>query len=498
MVIDHSIKREFSAISPSRRWIFYLITLMVTSTLFLSHTNLQFQDYSNLRLFLGSTPVLSYRIQLWYEGKCVGTSPDSSLQVMFCNPREEQYFQLLPDGRLTFENIGSDFEGKCLELMNTSLVIGDCNSAIKLDLVNGSYLRLQDPQKLHSNEERCLSPVTLYNEDLVPNSSPANGDPVSLTTCNDTASRITLIEENYFQKSRKYLLLPLPETEAKCDFPACGINKIAPRATPLPPEMVDRCYNLSLCVTVVTKSARRPHFVLRMVKSMSEKYPDLTVIAYDDGVGEFSSEIMDGIASYPNLNYIIGDKEDLGIAQGRNLALKHVKTKYFFLVDDDNMFTNKTHLELLVDVLDTTDATLVGGAFATYKDFASYLTFGYSMNKRKLIGNHGDCLKENVTIPNFPTCVRCELTSNDFMARTRDIVEVGGWSQELKVIEHKDLFIRLKAAGKKVVYCPDVKVYNKRPSKKGRGEEYAEKRYGRGERMKHLFNSRWNIDRFGN
>ena len=490
-----------------RRRILFLLAMIVASVIFFSHTKREDNNNINLRSLLAGSPVLSYRIQLWYEGKCVGSSPNGTLQVMFCNPREEQYFQFLPDGRLIFGGIGngSGFEGKCLQLgiaCNTTLLcLGHCNSAIKLDLVNGSYLQLQGHGKKYhdfqDDEKQCVSPISVSNEGLQPNSSPSNGDPVSLTTCHEEASRITLIEENYFQKSRKYLLLPLPQTKTKCDFPACGINKSAPRAALLPPEMVDRCYNLSGCVTVVTKTARRPHLVMRMVQSMIKKYPDLSVIAYDDGVGEFSREIMEGIANLTNLKYIIGDEKDLGIAQGRNLALEHVKTKYFFLVDDDNIFTDKTDLELLVDILDTTDATLAGGTFAFYKDFSSYLTFGYTKKRRDLFVKHGSCLKANVTIPNFPKCVRCELTSNDFMARTRDIIEVGGWSEELKVLEHKDLFVRLKAADKKVVYCPEVKVHNARPAGgKYNDEDYKDKRHGRGGRMKRLFGSRWNIDKY--
>ena len=83
----------------------------------------------------------------------MGSSPDGRLQVMFCNPREEQYFQLLPDGRLVLGSMGSNgggIEGRCVQLGmgKTRLVLGDCSSAIRLDLVNGSYLQLQKNSKV--------------------------------------------------------------------------------------------------------------------------------------------------------------------------------------------------------------------------------------------------------------------------------------------------------------------------------------------------------------
>ena len=85
------------------------------------------------------------------------------------------------------------------------------------------------------------------------------------------------------------------------------------------------------------------------------------------------------------------------------------------------------------------------------------------------------------------------MTSNDFMARTRDILEVGGWSEELKTQEHKDVFVRLKAAGRKVVYCPGVKVLNRRVVSGNNVPGYGAKRHGRERQMRNLFCNRWNI-----
>ena len=429
----------------------------------------------------------------------MGSSPDGRLQVMFCNPREEQYFQLLPDGRLVLGSMGSNgggIEGRCVQLGmgKTRLVLGDCSSAIRLDLVNGSYLQLQKDSKVYQHlytqgkEERCISPITKSNEGLVPNLSPANRDPVSLSSCHEEASRITLIEENYFQESMKYLLLPFPKAETNCDFPACGINKVAVPVALQPTGTVERCHDVSQCVTVVTNTARRPEMVLRMIQSIRkfEKYRNLSVIAYDGGVGEFSDEIMEEILSCPNLKYIIGEEEEMGIAQG----LKHVNTKYLLLLDDDNMFTEKTNLELLAEILDTTDASLVGGTDSLYKGDTGFINFGYltrnERRTRRLFVSPETCEEVNETIPNFPTCVRCELTSNYFLVRTRDIGEVGGWSKDLTDLEHKDLFIRLKAADKKVVYCPEVIISNDKPGKRMKSKTE--------DRMTKLFGSRWNID----
>ena len=471
------------------------LALLFTAGFLLSLTKSRPEDLSSLTLFLPKEPVISYKLRLSYTGKCVGSSPDGRVRVMFCDPgEEEQYFQLLPDGKLQF---GSDGEGKCVQLGmgETRLILGKCSSgALRFEFVNGSYLQTLD------GEVKCVSPIKAAKDGLVPNRTPANRDPVTLTRCDKDASKIELIEKASFLESRRHLLLPLPlPGPTKCDFPACGINKEAPSAQPLPLAQVERCLNLSRCITVVTKTARRPQLVMRMVESLRavDKYRDIAVVAFDDGGEEYSSEIMEKIAEFPNLEYVIGDEKDMGISRGRNLALKRVRTKYFMLLDDDNLINNLSDLELLVEILDTTDASLVGGAYKYNRDFAGFLNFGFhSSGKRALFASYGSCKKKKDIIPNFPSCVRCELTANAFMAKTRDIINVGGWSDELKVMEHKDLFLRLKAEGKKVVYCPKFKVLNRKPEKELQTEGYWLLRRKREGHMRVLFNNRWNIEKF--
>ena len=80
-----------------------------------------------------------------------------------------------------------------------------------------------------------------------------------------------------------------------------------------------------------------------------------------------------------------------------------------------------------------------------------------------------------------------------------------GWSKELKTQEHKDLFLRLKAGRKKVVYCPSFRIKNEHNEKgldiiseKISGHFYDKKkynaeRYGRYGIMSAKFLNHWNI-----
>ena len=56
--------------------------------------------------------------------------------------------------------------------------------------------------------------------------------------------------------------------------------------------------------------------------------------------------------------------------------------------------------------------------------------------------------------------MRCETRANQSAARTREVREVGGWSNELKIFEHRDFLLKLRAAGNKVVYSSDFGVVN--------------------------------------
>ena len=107
----------------------------------------------------------------------------------------------------------------------------------------------------------------------------------------------------------------------------------------------------------------------------------------------------------------------------------------------------------------------------------------------------GVCEMVNQTIPNFTNCFRCDTAQNVFLARTQHIKDIGGWDPELMIIEHKDIFIRLKAAQMKLVFCKDVQLWHWRPRKgtSEQGEGYLEKRRRGGERFKFLLFNRWNI-----
>ncbi|XP_063679433.1 beta-1,4 N-acetylgalactosaminyltransferase 2-like [Bolinopsis microptera] len=397
------------------------------------------------------------------------------------------------DNRLIYERTGrcvnykSHDTAKFLELVDCS----DVTERFFTENTDGMFYI----QRIVKNEELCITPMSERN-DMNVTTSPCLEDPVGLTRCDKHASRMLLMEEGFFQEDRQLLKMAVVPPNSSCDFKACGFNKREPVKL-LPPGQVGRCTKLWECVTLAVKTTRRPHLILRLAESVRESLGfDLPIVAYDDGPNDYPDEINQQIAEYPLLQYVVSKNEDLGIARGRNLAVMQVKTKYFFLNDDDIMFNEYTKLDKLVEILDTTDVTVASAAYDVGINFTAYLGFGY-FNKNKAIRKlgiyHSACTLVNQTIPNHPSCVRCDITSNAFLARTKEILDIGGWDPELMIAEHKDIFIRLKAAGMKVALCPDVKVKHARPSSKAKGVDYKEKRHRGGGRFKALMNNRWNI-----
>ena len=380
------------------------------------------------------------------------------------------------DNRLIYERTGRCVNHKSQD-NSIFLELVDCSdvteSFITEDKDGMFYI-----QSIVKNEELCITPMSERN-DLNVITCPCLEDPVGLTRCHKDASRILLMEESFFQEDRKLLKMAVVPQNSSCDFKACGFNKREPVKL-LPLDQVGRCTKLWECVTLAVKTTRRPHLILRLAESVRDSLGfDLPIVAYDDGPNDYPDEIYQQIAEYPLLQYVVSKNEDLGIARGRNLAVMQVKTKYFFLLDDDIKFNEYTKLDKLVEILDTTDVTVASAAYGSVS-FTAYFQFGHfneNKTKRKLGVYHNACILVNQTIPNHPSCVTCDFTSNVFLARTKEILDIGGWDPELMIVEHKDIFIRLKAAGMKVVLCPDVKVNHARPAKISvKGEDYEEKR----------------------
>ncbi|XP_074230703.1 beta-1,4 N-acetylgalactosaminyltransferase 1 isoform X6 [Camelus bactrianus] len=187
-------------------------------------------------------------------------------------------------------------------------------------------------------------------------------------------------------------------------------------------------YNISALVTIATKTFLRYNRLRALIASIRRFYPTVTVVIADD------SDKPESISGPHIEHYLMPFGK--GWFAGRNLAVSQVTTKYVLWVDDDFIFTARTRLERLVDVLERTPLDLpgallppgqVGGAVREISGFAT--TYRQLLSVEPGAPGRGNCLRQrrgfHHELVGFPDCVVTDGVVNFFLARTDKVREVG-------------------------------------------------------------------------
>lgn len=107
--------------------------------------------------------------------------------------------------------------------------------------------------------------------------------------------------------------------------------------------------------------------------------------------------------------------------------MSQVTTKYVLWVDDDFVFTARTRLEKLVDVLEKTPLDLVGGAVREISGYAT--TYRQLLSVEPGAPGLGNCFRQKQgfhhELVGFPSCVVTDGVVNFFLARTDKVRQVG-------------------------------------------------------------------------
>ncbi|KAM5287822.1 beta-1,4 N-acetylgalactosaminyltransferase 1 isoform 2-T2 [Ctenodactylus gundi] len=193
-------------------------------------------------------------------------------------------------------------------------------------------------------------------------------------------------------------------------------------------------YNISALVTIATKTFLRYDRLRALIASIRRFYPTVTVVIADDSD---KPERIDG----PHVEHYLMPFGK-GWFAGRNLAVSQVTTKYVLWVDDDFIFTARTRLERLVDVLERTPLDLVGGAVREISGFAT--TYRQLLSVEPGAPGLGNCLRQrrgfHHELVGFPGCVVTDGVVNFFLARTDKVREVG-FDPRLSRVAHLEFFL---------------------------------------------------------
>ena len=199
-----------------------------------------------------------------------------------------------------------------------------------------------------------------------------------------------------------------------------------------------------LQTTFIIKTFERPEKLFVLLKSIDKFYPEVPVIIIDDSKKPIKKEWL------PHIQYVYTEY-DIGVSEGKNRAVKLVKTKYFVPIDDDFEFTEQTHIEVFVTLLQKYNFDLIGGRVCDFGHSYSNFT-GFLKIYRKVLYT---CLHKFSS--DVPDAVPVDITVNFFLAKT-DVIQKNPWDSELKTRDHHSFFFNLKKHNVKVGYTPYVSV----------------------------------------
>ncbi|XP_069566054.1 beta-1,4 N-acetylgalactosaminyltransferase 2-like [Brachyistius frenatus] len=227
------------------------------------------------------------------------------------------------------------------------------------------------------------------------------------------------------------------------------------------PVLYDMGTNINSQVTITTKTFLRYSQLKVLLNSIRHFYSKIKVIIADDS---FEPEHITG----ENIQqYIMPPAQ--GWFAGRNLAVSQVTTKYFLWVDDDFVFTEKTKIEKLVEVMEANpELDVIGGSVQGNR-------FHFSLVYEEGEEMDGGCLyrKSNGkfhSLPGYPQCFLASGVVNFFLART-DAAQKVGFDPQLQRTAHSEFF--MDGLGSLLVAtCDDVVVGHQQKTDKNKDSRY--------------------------
>lgn len=199
-------------------------------------------------------------------------------------------------------------------------------------------------------------------------------------------------------------------------------------------------------LTAVIKTFHRPTALDRLIGSIRRFFPQLAIAVADDGFAPTPRNDVEYLRLSP----------DMGLSAGRNALLRHIRTPYFLLLDDDLEFCDQTRIERLLALVANGTVDIAAGDYYRCKRKLFYTRRRWQPFHGIFRFLNGDLRLVAETLARFPQYELCDFVHNFFVARTADVLAMGGWDEELKLNEHVEFFVRARRRNMRVAYCADV------------------------------------------
>lgn len=227
----------------------------------------------------------------------------------------------------------------------------------------------------------------------------------------------------------------------------------------------------SRLVTMLTKtmgSMDNWPVLKEMIRSRDDFFPGTSLhIGSDLGQPFNRSAFLAFVASQHHASIFIHDfADDSGVAFCRNALVNLTRTPFLFLLDDDFVFENDSHVDFLLEMLHTSPTIdIIAGKIpediVSYNDYSGvFLSYNQTLElTRKSAENRDLLFRPSVKIETNRPCEEVDFVPNVFLARTRAVQSVG-WNSRYKTGEHEDFFLRFRQANRTVLTCRFIDVHH--------------------------------------
>jgi len=240
-----------------------------------------------------------------------------------------------------------------------------------------------------------------------------------------------------------------------------------------------------LC-TAVVKTFERMDKVIRLVNSIRSFYPVMPIVVVDDS-RTATSHNWDRNTEYHHVDY------DVGLSEGRNIAVRRVRTPYTLLLDDDFLFKIDTKIEVFLSILEGSPYELVGGNVINRGGQDLDLFRGVmKIIDKKLIVKY----MPNSRVRMEDGYPRFDCVVNFFLAQTELLLK-SPWDPDLKTCEHVEFFWRLKKIDARITHTNQVSVHHYPSIEDEEGNKiYHKMRYDRAGHFVRLARQKMGVDSY--
>ena len=217
------------------------------------------------------------------------------------------------------------------------------------------------------------------------------------------------------------------------------------------------CRDVTECVTITVKTKGRIAWVKQLIASARQRYVGIKFVVVDE------LETKDGRADYrptdlppSGVTYV---KTTPGIGYGRKIGLKLADTKYALVADDDFVFTARTNLTKMVDLLERSSADIVAGSVIDGAFYEGIFRVADRCDSDSCFPsqyNYAGAFYERV--PLFDSCFVCDRVKNFFLADRQAVLAAGSWDASRPFFEHEDFFVQMRRSGVTVALCSDITI----------------------------------------